>query len=133
MQIQLQPAPERLEMFPQQQVHLQLFPEAAVRLELFPAAPPVQLKLFPDPKPIKAKDPAKELVPAPMDGPPAKLPVMANAVKAKNFEADYLVAGTPKNGYKYKVKTGTESGEHVGNLHGWKDLQGAKLTSGAAK
>lgn len=67
------------------------------------------------------------------DFPPAKLPVMANAMKAKNFEADYIVAGTPKNGYKYKVKTGTESGDHVGNLHGWKDLQGAKLTSGGAK
>lgn len=67
------------------------------------------------------------------DFPPAKLPVMANAMKAKNFEADYIVAGTPKNGFKYKVKKGTESGDHVGNLHGWKDLQGAKLTSGAAK
>lgn len=67
------------------------------------------------------------------DFPPAKLPVMANNMKAKNFEADYIVAGTPKNKYKYKVKTGTESGEHVGNLHGWKDLQGAKLTSGGAK
>ncbi|MGE0665171.1 MAG: DUF4157 domain-containing protein [Sphingomonadales bacterium] len=67
------------------------------------------------------------------DFPPAKLPVMANNMKAKAFEADYIVAGTPKNKYKYKVKTGTESGDHVGNLHGWKDLQGAKLTSGGAK
>lgn len=67
------------------------------------------------------------------DFPPPKLPVMADNVKARNLEADYLVAGTAKNGYKYKVRTGSESGEHVGNLNGWKELQGAKLTSGSAK
>lgn len=67
------------------------------------------------------------------DCPPARLPVMANNTKARSFEADYIVAGSKKNGYKYKVKTGTESGDHVGNLYGWKDLQGAKLTSGSAK
>ncbi|WP_191637041.1 hypothetical protein, partial [Pseudomonas fluorescens] len=67
------------------------------------------------------------------DVPPPKLPVMADNAKAGNLEADYLVAGSNKNGYKYKVKTGSESGKHVGNLSGWKELQGAKLTAGSAK
>lgn len=67
------------------------------------------------------------------DFPPPRLPVMADNAKAQSFDADYLVAGTKKNGYPYKVKTGTESGDHVGNLAGWPDLQGAKLTSGSAK
>ncbi len=67
------------------------------------------------------------------DFPPPKLPVMADNVKARNLAADYIVAGTKANGYKHKVRTGTESGAHVGNLHGWSELQGAKLTSGSAK
>ncbi|HEV8389827.1 MAG TPA: DUF4157 domain-containing protein [Dongiaceae bacterium] len=67
------------------------------------------------------------------DFPPPKLPVMADNVKARSFDADYLVNGTDSNGYKYKVKKGTESGHHVGNLLGWPELQGAKLTSGSAK
>ena len=67
------------------------------------------------------------------DFPPPKLPVMADNVKARNLEADYIVAGTNANGYKHKVKTGTESGDHVGNIQGWSALQGAKLTSGSAK
>jgi phage-related protein len=64
------------------------------------------------------------------DFPPPQLPVMADNVKARTCEADYLVRSSK---YKHETKTGTESGEHVGNLHGWPDLQGAKLTSGSAK
>jgi hypothetical protein len=59
----------------------------------------------------------------PDDYPPPKLPVMADNKKASSFTADYVVSGP-----KYKVKTGTESGSHVGNLEGWPALQAAKLT-----
>jgi hypothetical protein len=65
------------------------------------------------------------------DCPPPKLPVMADNTKASSFEADYIVVGTKKNKYKYKVKRGSESGRHVGNLGGWGELQGAKLTTGS--
>jgi phage-related protein len=64
------------------------------------------------------------------DFPPPRLPVMADNVKARNCDADYIVRASK---YKHKVKTGTESGQHVGNIHGWAELQGAKLTSGSAK
>jgi hypothetical protein len=63
------------------------------------------------------------------DFPPPKLPVMADNVKARSFEADYIVR-SPK--YKHKTKEGSASGKHVGNLDGWGQLQGAKLTTGAA-
>ena len=65
------------------------------------------------------------------DFPPPQLPVMADNVKARSFDADYLVRCPAR--YKYAVKTGTESKEHVGNLHGWPELRGAKLTTGGAK
>jgi hypothetical protein len=48
---------------------------------------------------------------------------MADNKKASSFTADYIVSGP-----KYRVKTGTESGSHVGNLEGWPVLQAAKLT-----
>lgn len=60
------------------------------------------------------------------DYPPPKLPVMVDNKKASSFTADYVTKGK-----KYKVKTGTPSGKHIGNLEGWPPLQGAKLTGGA--
>jgi hypothetical protein len=57
------------------------------------------------------------------DYPPPKLPVMADNKKASSFTADYIVKGK-----KFKVQPGTESGQHVGNLDGWSQLQAAKLT-----
>jgi len=79
------------------------------------------LKKFFDPKDVK-------------DFPPPQLPVMADNVRARTLRADYIIAGDKrKNGYKYKVKQGTESTAHVGNLEGWPDLQGAKLTTGSKK
>ena len=65
------------------------------------------------------------------DCPPPKLPVMADNTKASSFVADYIIVGTKKNKYKHKVKRGSESGRHVGNLGGWSELQGAKLTTGS--
>lgn len=67
--------------------------------------------------------------PNPKDFPPPRLPVMADNVKARSFTADYIVRG---NGYPHAVKTGTESGAHVGNLAGWPELKAAGLTVGSA-
>lgn len=67
------------------------------------------------------------------DFPPPRLPVMADNSKAGGFEADYLIGKGKPVGYKYDVKTGSESGEHVGKLGGWAGLQGASLTAGSAK
>lgn len=65
------------------------------------------------------------------DFPPPQLPAMADNVKARSFEADYLVRCAGR--YKYQVKKGSESKAHVGNLYGWPDLRGAKLTTGGSK
>ena len=64
----------------------------------------------------------------PKDFPPPRLPVMADNARATDFDADYIVRAKR---YKYSVRTGSESGKHVGNLGGWNELRGAKLTVGA--
>ena len=50
--------------------------------------------------------------------PPAKLPLMADNVKAHSFTADYINS---------KVPNGTASSKHVGNLEGWSELNGRKI------
>jgi len=58
-----------------QPVRLDLFPAAEpVRLELFPIAEPVRLEMFPAPAPKPQR--SKAVVPAPMDGPAAVLPLV---------------------------------------------------------
>lgn len=55
--------------------------------------------------------------------PPAIMPVSADNAKANGFTAEFI---------NKKVPIGTETTHHVGNLEGWAQLQGAKLTHGAA-
>lgn len=62
------------------------------------------------------------------DFPPPRLPVMADNVQAKSLSADYIVAGTTANGYKYKVEPGTEASEHGGRLAGWGEIVTAGFT-----
>lgn len=65
------------------------------------------------------------------DFPPPKLPVMSDGARVTtSVQADYLIRG---NGYPHDVKKGSESHAHTGNLAGWSQLQGAKLTRGGAK
>ena len=54
--------------------------------------------------------------------PVPKLPVMMDNKKASSFTADYIDKDVP---------VGSGSPDHVGNLDGWPDLQGQKLTDGA--
>lgn len=65
------------------------------------------------------------------DFPPPKLPVMSDGARVtQSVQADYLIRG---NGYPFSVAIGSESHAHTGNLAGWSQLQGAKLTRGGAK
>lgn len=88
-------AQTRLEMFPEAApVRLELFPAAEpVRLEMFPAAAPVELKLFPENKAIRSV----ALVPPPIDGPAAELPIvwvygLPNCGKDRAVLAEYRAA-----------------------------------------
>lgn len=118
-----------------QQVRLDLFPQAEpVRLELFPAAEPVRLEMFAPSAPAPKRQRSKEVVPAPIDGPAAELPVvyvygLPNCGKDRPILAEYAASrGLP---FVMKSRPAPEWVVFCPTVHypaavpsGWKKMEG---------